>query len=144
MQEKNLSFQTSHERWHSGFVGTPLLFTMHLMRFPKRTQRTLKATRNTPATVPQLQSLTSALLLSCRPPPFPCQSRGNSPSVTTTERILRKTRPAQSNQAMSSWPGQQDGQKGSRTQEAACHLCIIHLLTLHPEGHLLRIGFWWI
>lgn len=28
--EKNLSFQTSHERWHSGFVGTPLLFTMHL------------------------------------------------------------------------------------------------------------------
>lgn len=38
-------------------------------------------TRNTPATVPQLQSLTSALLLSRRPPPFPCQSHGNLPRV---------------------------------------------------------------
>lgn len=102
-------------------------------RFPKRKQRMLKATRDTPATVPQLQSFTSALLLSCQPPPFPRQSRGNSRSPQWNKYSIRRVPHDLIRRCQADL--------GSKTQKMACHLCIIHLLALHPEGHLLKIGF---
>ncbi|CAL1686089.1 unnamed protein product [Lasius platythorax] len=110
---------------------------MHSQRISlsKRTQRMLKAIRNTSATVPQLQSLTSALLLSHRLPPFPCQSRGNSSSVAAIKRILGKTRPARSNQATSKLTRavrRAEGQQGARGGVPLMH----YSFAQHPEGPL--------
>lgn len=73
---------------------------------------------------------------------LPCRTRGNSPSVAAySRRILHKTRPARSNQAMSSRPERQRSRTAGRRERqkdeargVVPHLYIIHLHRT-PEGH---------
>ena len=111
---------------------------------PSKAQRMLKATRNSPQLL--FRNYNHSLLLYFLVVDlrlFLVNPTGiRRASVATMERILRKMRLARSNQVMSSWPGHEDGQKGSRTQKA-CHLCIIHLLTLQsaPKGTCSGLDF---